>query len=393
MRRSNLSINLSRPQIGSGVFVSEQYHNKTKWERYMHHKTNRFFVHLLAVIGLVAVLSQTAFGQAVSDNFNSSNPNAALWYLYQSGGPSVAQKNGKAVVAFPEYSAGDVFYAGYSSIPWITGDYDMQVDYALPVWPFASGVRVGLSVIATDGSVGMAVERVSFGDNDYSSVGYPVDSYLAHYPPDNPQGITATNDPTGTLRLVRVGDVTSAYYWNASQSQWVHIHSAQAYAGAVYFGLSAWSHDYCFTKQRVKVSFDNFRVSRGAVVFPVTPVGLEAPLAPLAPQGTAPTYPAQDFQKGMNLPLQLRQISGGKAATAPQVNPPKIVSLSCDGRSLDISTLNLDAKALQSHNLLFSADSKWWVYCLRTKQLKAGVYVITIEMSDGRRYDAGFKLK
>jgi len=393
MRRSNLSINLSRPQIGLSVFVSEQYHSKTKWERNMHHKTNRFFVRLLALIGLVTALSQTAFGQVISDSFKSANPNTTLWSLIQTGGPSVAQKSGKAQVFFPETSAGDIFYAGYASMPWIVGDYDIQVDYALPVWPFASGVRVGLSAVATDGSAVMAAERVSFGNNDYSSVGYPVDAYLAHYVPGDVQGITGTNDQTGTLRLARTGDTTTAYYWNPSSNQWVYIHSAQTYSGAIYFGLSAWSHDYCFTKQRVKVHFDNFRVNSGAVIFPITPLGLDAPLAPLAPQGTMPTFPAQAFQQGQNLPLKLQQMSGGQAMTTPLVSAPKIVGLSRDGKSLDLSTLNLDAKAPHTHNVLFSTNSWSWVYCLRTKSLRVGVYVITLEMSDGRRYDAGFELK
>ena len=356
-------------------------------------KSNQILIRLIAMIWLIGVLSQAALGQAIYDNFNASTPNTSLWSLYQSGGPAVSQGHGRVTVSLPKTSAGDVFYAGYSSIPWIVGDYDIQVDYALPVWPFASGVRVGLSAVATDGSEDLAVERISFGDNDFEGFGYPTDAYLAHYPPDNPQGITATNDSAGTLRLTRTGDITAAYFWNATLGQWVYIHSAQAYAGPIRFGLSAWSHDYCFTKQRVIVNFDNFRVNSGNVILPITPVGLEAPFGKLVPEGSTPEYPAQAFKRGQNLPLQLRQLFGGKTMTSPQVTAPKVISLSRDGRSVDISTLNLDAKTPNSHNVYFSTDSKWWVYCLRTKQLKSGIYVITLEMSDGRRYDAGFELK
>ncbi len=359
----------------------------------MHHESNRFFVRLVTTIWLIGVLSQAAFGQVIFDNFNASTPNTSLWSLYQSGGPAVSQGQGRVTVSLPETSAGDVFYAGYSSIPWIVGDYDIQVDYALPVWPFASGVRVGLSAVATDGSEDMAVERISFGDNDFEGYGYPTDAYLAHYPPDNPQGITATNDKAGTLRLTRTGDITAAYYWSASLKRWEYIHSAQAFAGPVYFGLSAWSHDYCFTKQRVKVSFDNFRVNSGNVILPITPIGLVAPLGQLVPEGSVPDYPKQAFNRGGNLALKLKQTFSGRTLTAPQVSAPKIVSLFRDGRSVDISTLYLDAKTPTSHNLLFSADSNSWSYCLRTTKLKVGIYIITLEMSDGRRYDAGFQLQ
>lgn len=358
----------------------------------MNGKSIGLLVRLTVVIWLLGALGRGAAGQSVFDDFNSSKRNAGLWAISQTGGPVVWQKGGKVFVEIPETSSGDAFGAGYGSNPWIAGDFDIQVDYALPVWRYASGVRVGLSVAATDGSAGMAVERISFGDNDFEGAGYPTDAYLAHYPPDNPQGVTETLDGKGTLRMTRAGDIVTSYYLDSQTSQWVQIHSAQAFDGPVHFGISAWSHDYCFTKQRVRVAFDNFRINRGAVILPITPVGLETPLARLAPEGTAPEYPKAAFGRE-NLPLRLRQIYGGQAMTSPEVNAPKIVALYRDGRSLDISTMNLDAKSPNSRNLAFAAESKWWVFCMRTKKLASGKYTLTIEMSDGRRYDAGFELK
>lgn len=363
----------------------------------MRYGSKRFIVCMFATLCLMGILSQSAFGQGISDNFNQDSLgndilNTILWSPNQSGGPTVSQGNCRVNVFLPSTSVGDPFWAGYTSKLAIEGDLDIQVDYKLHVWPTGNGVRLGLSVVPTDGvSYGYAVERSSLGNNDVDPNLREV--YLAHYPPDAPQGLTATTDRKGTLRLTRVGSTWTSYYWNPATNQWVLIYSAPGFEGPGYFGFSAWSHDLYFTQRQVRVSFNNFRINSGFVNCPIMPIGLEAPLGELVHAGDAAPAPNTTFNRGQTLPLKLRQTFNGGALTAPSVYAPEIVELSRNGQSIDISTLHLDARAPKSKNLRFAGVGKKWVFQLRSTQLLAGNYIVTLELSDGSRWDASFVLK
>ena len=84
---------------------------------------------------------------------------------------------------------------------------------------------------------------------------------------DGVQGITATSDLNGTLRIVRTGSLLSGYYQSAGG--WTLIHKGPSPAtGSVHFGFRAWSHDTLFGGQEAKVGFNNFTVSSGQVSCP-----------------------------------------------------------------------------------------------------------------------------
>lgn len=364
----------------------------------MRYESNRLPVCMLFLtLVFVGILSQSASGQGISDNFNQDSLgnnvlNTVLWSPGQSGGGTVSQGNCRVNVFLPSTSVGDPFGAWYSSKLTIEGDFDMQVDYKLHVWPIGNGVRLGLTAGPTDGSnIGYAVERTSFGNNDADPNLREV--YLAHYQPDSPRGFTATTDRKGTLRLTRVGNIWTAYYWNAAANDWSVIYSALGFEGPAYFGLSMWSHDLYFTQRQVRASFNNFRVNSGFVNCPITPVGLEAPLGELVNAGNVPPTPSTTFKRGQSIPLKLRQTFNGGTLTAPSVYAPEIVALSRNGQSLDISTLNLDARSPKSNNLQFLGVGKKWVFQLRSTQLLAGNYVVTLKLSDGSLWDASFVLK
>ncbi|MBI3989315.1 MAG: hypothetical protein HY347_06830 [candidate division NC10 bacterium] len=54
---------------------------------------------------------------------------------------------------------------------------------------------------------------------------------------------------------------------------------------------------------------------------------------------------------------------------------------------------DLDAGAANESGLLFRYADGTWVYNLNTRDLSAGTYTITLQMPDGRRYNAGFVLQ
>ncbi len=195
------------------------------------------------------------------DHFNSNSINSTVWTVKATGtGPSLVANNGRIEVTLPSNSVNDpslgVFGDGLGTVCPLGGDFDIQVDFNLLVWPQSSGVRVG--VVIQD-SAGGAVERIGFGPTE--SLSLPREAYLTHFA-DGVNGVTQTSDLTGTLRLVRTGGTFTGYY--LSSGGWVLIHSGPATStGDLHVGFWAWSHNALFGGQTVTVDFDNFVVSSG----------------------------------------------------------------------------------------------------------------------------------
>ncbi len=203
----------------------------------------------------------------LNDNFNSNSINSTLWQERITGiGPSVAATNQRIEVSLPGTSVNDptgqVFGGGLSSVCLLRGDFDIQVDFNLLVWPQSSGVRVGLWL--QDSPVPVpGVERTGFVPIDFPSL--PRELYLTDFG-DGVQGV-ATSDLTGTLRVARTGATLSGYY--LSSGNWILIHSGPAAnTGDSHFGLIALSHNAVFGNQDVKVAYDNFAVNSGQLLCP-----------------------------------------------------------------------------------------------------------------------------
>jgi hypothetical protein len=199
----------------------------------------------------------------VVDNFNDNFTNLCLWEVSITGsGTSVQEINGRVEVTLAADGADDpslgVFGAGYLSEFTLQGDFDIQVDFDLPVFPFASGARVALTV------TNFAVERTSFGSAaDFP--GQPREVYLNDVS-GSVQDIVATDDTTGKLRLVREGSTGHGYYWSDDVLDWVLIGSGSITEDAVVSAIASWSHDFRFTDQAVKVAFDNYQLNAGVLV-------------------------------------------------------------------------------------------------------------------------------
>jgi hypothetical protein len=213
------------------------------------------------IAGLFVSLHPVAATIVFSDSLNRNSISSVVWKIQTSGtGPVVAAVNQSIVTTLPSNSQNDPvaqgFEGGLTSVCLLGGDFDMQVDFKLLLWPQFSGVRVGLLI--TD-SPTPAVERVGFSTTE--APGLPREVYLTHFA-DNPQGITATNDLNGTLRMVRTGTILTGYY--RSSGSWVQIHTGPTVnTGDIHFGFGAWSHNIVFLRQTVKVGFNNFVITGG----------------------------------------------------------------------------------------------------------------------------------
>jgi hypothetical protein len=86
---------------------------------------------------------------AFLDDFDDPTINSNAWQKVSVGnGPALAAINENIQVDIPAASSGSFFEAGLKSSFRIKGDFDIQLDFNLPVWPAKNGVRIGLAANA-----------------------------------------------------------------------------------------------------------------------------------------------------------------------------------------------------------------------------------------------------
>ncbi|MEZ4653762.1 MAG: SdrD B-like domain-containing protein [Candidatus Eisenbacteria bacterium] len=202
-----------------------------------------------------------------ADDFNDDTIDSLFWTPRLVGdGPAIAEINHRLELTIPANSAetdDDYFWSGLDGVCQVRGDFDIQVDYQLLVWPTSSGVRVGLGV-----GGGGVIDRASLGANDIPWVAWR-ESYFTGFVGQDLVPET-TCDLSGTMRLTRSGDTLTGYY--LSLGSWVAISSAEVTTADMSMHISAWSHDPYFTDHEVQVSFDNFTVNQGQIVCPAAEV-------------------------------------------------------------------------------------------------------------------------
>lgn len=121
--------------------------------------------------------------------------------------------------------------------------------------------------------------------------------------------------------------------------------------------------------------------------------GLKPPLADLALEGLPVAMPGNAFKQGRTLPLRLGLFRDGVALSNADVSPPQMVALIRNGEALDLATMDLDAGQANDNGTLFRFSDGNWVYNLSTQGLSSGTYTLTMQMPDGRRWNAGFVLR
>ena len=217
---------------------------------------------LLSVQALLLTLSLPAFAETY-DGFNRSR-----WQIVVNGSnPVVKETNNRLEILLPADSMDSpiagTFNGSHTSICKLRGDFDLRVNYALPEFPEFNGVRVGLSVTESlDPLVSaISIQRTSFSQHDVIPAS---EVYLIDF-----GGIIATTVPTadtrGRLRLERVGNILTGYYFDSQLDNWQAISSATYTTGDVFFSIAAWSHDYAFDDKDVRVAFDRVFIEKGTL--------------------------------------------------------------------------------------------------------------------------------
>jgi len=202
------------------------------------------------------------------ENFEASAMNPSVWSLFIDGiGPTAVQKDGYLEVTIPtdtrEAEEPHSFGGGYKSVKCLRGDFDIQVDYHLLDWPEGSGIRMGIGLFPVkEGQMGN-VQRGSYGPPENG----PQELYATDFQTSG--GGIPTRHQSGALRLTRVEHrMTSGVMVDG---RWVEMHTGDFSTDDYHFAITAWSHDRCFSKQVVRVGFDNFIVRYGELVEPGSP--------------------------------------------------------------------------------------------------------------------------
>lgn len=218
------------------------------------------------MVGLVLLLLATmpAAAQVVGDDFDD-NVTGRLWFPVATPPSSIAETNQSVVITHPAAAASAFGAGNYFGACALRGNFDIQVDFDLLIWPpprldesgsvEGNGVRVGLNT-----ALG-TVERTSFGmQGDFA--GQPRNVYLTNFA-DGIQGIVATGDLVGKLRQERIGTTVNGYYFDVGIDDWVLINSAAATDADAWWNLASWNNG---GNQLVQVAFDNFWVNEGTLV-------------------------------------------------------------------------------------------------------------------------------
>ncbi len=121
--------------------------------------------------------------------------------------------------------------------------------------------------------------------------------------------------------------------------------------------------------------------------------GLQPPMVGLSLEAEPPLLPTKAFKQGSTIPLKLQLFCSGMACTNANVTPPRIVGLFATGGPIDLTVVDIDAGAANDNGVYFRFSDPNWVYNLSTQGLSAGTYTITIQLPDGRRFNAGFVLR
>lgn len=121
--------------------------------------------------------------------------------------------------------------------------------------------------------------------------------------------------------------------------------------------------------------------------------GLQPPMVGLSTEAVPPLLPTRAFKLGSTIPIKLQLFCSGVVCTNPTIAPPRIVALFASGGPIDLATVDINSGAANDNGVYFRFSDPSWVYNLSTQGLSAGTYTITIQMPDGRRFNAGFVLR
>jgi hypothetical protein len=194
------------------------------------------------------------------DDFSSPNIDQRFWTPSASKDCSVTQSNGQMVLTIGPNASGDKFSVECQSTWGIKGDFDMRVDYELLDWPEGNGVRIGMS------SVGKSIQRTSIGSSE-PTPDAPYDIVAADFG-ENGRDLYRNSSKRGSMRLVRSGKYMLGYH--RETGNWKLVYGAAVGDFDLpWVIIGAWTHDFAFSHQKVRIAFTNFTVRRGNITGPV----------------------------------------------------------------------------------------------------------------------------
>jgi hypothetical protein len=212
---------------------------------------------LTTMLLLASTLSTVLTVEPVQASPSVRHFSRLLWTAQIAGvGPRV--HDGHFIIPATSFSSGNLFSVYLVNKCLIRGDYDLQVNYKLTVWPSANGIRLSV------GSGGGYAERASVSATDVTSQGeyynYALTTGVGQVQ------FTSTTDLSGSLRVTRVAGVYTTYY--LSGLTWVAINSFAWSNIDTGFAIGVYGRDSSFAHQEVKVTLHDFIINSGTLVCP-----------------------------------------------------------------------------------------------------------------------------
>jgi hypothetical protein len=210
---------------------------------------------LLAVL-LLAV--SPSLGGVITENFNNNQYDQKFWWVNAFGqAPTANVTNNSLVIDIPANSTG-YFMGMINSNFVLAGDFDVQCNYSLPIWPSGNGLRAGICL--SDGSG--QVFRASFGISEgvQREVYY---IYFGGYYHEIP-----TIHTGGLVRLKRTGNKMEGFCWQNSAWQLIGSYTDASLGKPVGLNINTNAgQPGFFSGQAARVIFDNIQVTYNRLVW------------------------------------------------------------------------------------------------------------------------------
>jgi hypothetical protein len=156
-----------------------------------------------------------AYGSGnITENFIGNQYNTDLWSLWNMGVGTTAQVANNRL----EVTVGGNGYAGLNGWGFtLIGDFEMKVDFTLLNWPLANGTQLAIGTF--DASYQSQAQVARANTRTPTSTG--VEQYFAFIMDKNHAVDITGPTESGTLRLVRTGNMMEGSYWDGAD--WVTI--------------------------------------------------------------------------------------------------------------------------------------------------------------------------
>ncbi|MDP2839987.1 MAG: hypothetical protein Q8O11_08010, partial [Syntrophales bacterium] len=133
----------------------------------------------------------------------------------------VNQRLEVTVAANASQGADSIFLDTHRSTCVLEGNFDIQVDYLLLLFPPQSGMRIGLGVETAAGYY--FIERTSFSPADQRGLNRIGHNYVTDF--RGTLSFVPASDQGGKLKLMRQGQIVSGFYFDQQSSSWKQVGS------------------------------------------------------------------------------------------------------------------------------------------------------------------------